>query len=477
MKRKLFTLVELLIVIGIIAVLAAMLMPALARARERARRVSCASNINQIGYALAEYELDEQAMPLAENSGLSFEMLHNSGYLVNTAILSCPSNSVDVDIVGGGAPHTMSYYYDSQTPYRRHPMRALLADRDYTEEENGADAWQNNHGTDGVNVLFTDYSVQFVGPENQMIGNPYLDSDDNIYSGGIGDREDANIGYEAFSWEGDDVIAFSSSTTWTVPAPAEVMVVVVGGGGGGGGKASLGSTNMAAGGGGAGGVVVLDTPTSLNAGDSIQIVVGQGGTGGTATSRAQSGGESSFSGGGISLLADGGGAGGCAAFIWDPDGFDGASGGGGASMAHTTGTSSGGSPTGNGLGHAGGGYLSGSYGSGGGGGAGGLGMDSPFDGTQGGDGGIGINIATEFDIPEVAHLGDPSDPGWFAGGGAGGRHQSGGRGGGGDCGHGSDGNDGVAGTGSGGSGTSGSGSTRRIGGSGGRGTVIVIRVD
>lgn len=53
-----FTLIELLVVIAIIAILAAILFPVFAQAREQARKISCLSNIKQLGTAIAMYTQD-----------------------------------------------------------------------------------------------------------------------------------------------------------------------------------------------------------------------------------------------------------------------------------------------------------------------------------------------------------------------------------------------------------------------------------
>lgn len=101
--RRGFTLIELLVVIAIISIIAAILFPVFAKAREKARQASCASNMKQIGLGLMQYvqDYDETYMAKMECPGTqncdSWRYLLQP-YIKNVQVFDCPSN-----------PNTKSY--------------------------------------------------------------------------------------------------------------------------------------------------------------------------------------------------------------------------------------------------------------------------------------------------------------------------------------------------------------------------------
>lgn len=99
-KARAFTLIELLIVIAIIAILAAILFPVFASAREKARQSSCASNEKQIGLAYLQYAQDNDEM-VCYSRGWSGYMYP---YVQSKQVFLCPD-----DVAKNGYNPTISY--------------------------------------------------------------------------------------------------------------------------------------------------------------------------------------------------------------------------------------------------------------------------------------------------------------------------------------------------------------------------------
>jgi prepilin-type N-terminal cleavage/methylation domain-containing protein/prepilin-type processing-associated H-X9-DG protein len=91
-----FTLIELLVVIAIIAILAAILFPVFAKAREKARQISCSSNMKQLALGLLQYNQDwDDAMPNTNTiwgGGWAGEIYP---YIKSRGVYTCPDDSTD----------------------------------------------------------------------------------------------------------------------------------------------------------------------------------------------------------------------------------------------------------------------------------------------------------------------------------------------------------------------------------------------
>lgn len=182
MKKRAFTLIELLVVISIISLLAAILFPVFARAREQARKASCASNLKQIGLGSMMYvqDHDEAFPPAWEHRQDVYWYQMFAPYIKNEQVFICPTAG-EIKDEDGNRIHSGGYAYN----YRG--GQTLVSDERYNGFGYRPGKWQTYNASGPIKLADIDESANTILiTDPDSMGNSNVGRYSYGYTGGRG---------------------------------------------------------------------------------------------------------------------------------------------------------------------------------------------------------------------------------------------------------------------------------------------------